>query len=581
MSTPSYNFVLDARNEMGLGHLRRCVSIAEALLIQQPCALIRLVAVGASRPLPIAIDPDLTSCFLPTDEVFKDPSCLLKKGFSSNVVFIIDHYVLNSDKWLGRLRLSYPTAPVFSFDDSELGRTWPVLGLFRLGIGAKKDDLEDGATEFSAIGSEFLPIRSDLKCVFDNSDQRVGDETRPRVIVILGGSDPEKYTERVVEALAKIVTSVDFDVVFGPGADPMRAKAIVPDEHFTFHYAPANFLDLMCSASLAVCGGGNTCYEFLHIGVPVAILALAENQYATCEALHAQGFGHFLGYAEKLSDQDLFARIETFISKSSEYRAMAEKGRSLIDGKGAERLATNITKSVTSYFTDLFPQEEVACEYDESADYCEEYEKVRWGSEASMINRLEFVCSKITWSRVDSWLDIGSGTGEFLRIVEPQASIKKFTGIDLSEKLIEFSRKKKFRTQQVDFLCQSFMSKLENASYSLVTAVGVLHKCGFSLENSIARIGELVAEDGQVVMTTKNADWYRFDEPGFLPFSGHHWFTPRRIQYACRWAGLEIVGLACFDSATKTISEDLRSQHSLLVLCRKMTDYSFVNQSSQ
>jgi UDP-2,4-diacetamido-2,4,6-trideoxy-beta-L-altropyranose hydrolase len=150
--------------------------------------------------------------------------------------------------------------------------------------------------------------------------------------------------------LAKTSSSVDFDVVFGPGAEPLRATVPVPDKRFTFHYSPDNFIDLMRSASLAVCGGGNTCYEFLYLGVPVAVLALAENQYATCEAVHAQGCGHFLGYMEKMSDQDLLAGIETFISKTSTHTAMAEKGKILIDGKGAERLATNIIKSITAYF---------------------------------------------------------------------------------------------------------------------------------------------------------------------------------------------------------------------------------------
>jgi spore coat polysaccharide biosynthesis predicted glycosyltransferase SpsG len=350
MFTPSYIFVLDFRNEMGIGHLRRCVSTAEALLVEQPGSLIRLIAVGASNSLPFSIDPSLNLCFLPTEEVFKDPSCLLTQGFGSNIVFIIDHYELNSDKWLDRLRLSYPTAPVFSFDDSVLGGTWPVLGVLRLGIEAKKDDLEDKVQDFSAIGSEFLPIRNDLQNLVDNNALRFDDETGQRMMVILGGSDPEKYTERVVEALAKTATPINFDVVFGSGADPMRATVAAPDKRFTFHYSPENFIDLMYSASLAVCGGGNTCYEFLYLGVPVAVLALAENQYPTCEAVHAQGCGHFLGYMEKLSDQDLFARLETFISKTKTHKAMAEKGKRLIDGKGAERLAINIIKSITSYF---------------------------------------------------------------------------------------------------------------------------------------------------------------------------------------------------------------------------------------
>ena len=349
MSTPSYIFVVDTRNETGLGHQRRCISIADALLIKQPDALIRFVAVGASTSLFVSVNPTLDLTTLPTDVVIDNPLGLMS-NIRGGIVFIIDHYLLNNKEWLGRLSLLCPTALVFSFDDNEEGAAWPVYGLLRIGVSAKKDDLSEEVINNSAIGAEFFPIRSDADPakIKNKGHDKIGN----RMLITLGGSDQEKYTERVIRALAEIPNALSFDIVFGPTADPMRAKAIIPDERFTLHSAPANFLDLMRSAFLAVCGGGNTCYEFMHFGVPVSVLALAKNQYGTCEAIQRKGYGHFLGYIEKMSDHDLTNQIKTFISNSIKYRAMAEQSRRLIDGRGAERLVTKITTRITSYFPD-------------------------------------------------------------------------------------------------------------------------------------------------------------------------------------------------------------------------------------
>jgi spore coat polysaccharide biosynthesis predicted glycosyltransferase SpsG len=349
MSTPSYIFVVDTRDETGLGHQGRCISISDALLIQQPDALIRFVAVGASTSLFVSVNPALDLTRLPTDVVIDNPLSLMS-NIMGNTVFIIDHYILNNKEWLGRLRLLCPTALVYSFDDNEEGATWPVYGLLRIGVSAKKDDLSEEVINNSAIGVEFFPIRSDADPA--KYKNRIYGKIGNRMLVTLGGSDQEKYTERVVRALAGIPNALNFDIVFGPTADSKRAKAIIPDERFMLHNAPANFLDLMRTAFLAICGGGNTCYEFMHFGVPMSVLALAKNQYGTCEAIQRKGYGHFLGYIEKMSDHDLTNQIKTFISNSIKYRAMAEKSRRLIDGRGAERLAKKITASIASNFTD-------------------------------------------------------------------------------------------------------------------------------------------------------------------------------------------------------------------------------------
>ena len=100
--------------------------------------------------------------------------------------------------------------------------------------------------------------------------------------------------------------------------------------------------DLMARADLAVSAGGSTCWEMAYMGLPNLVLVLADNQRPIAERLAAAGVSLNLGDARRLDPADLAAALDDLVRDRARRRAMAAAGRTLIDGRGAERVLDSL-----------------------------------------------------------------------------------------------------------------------------------------------------------------------------------------------------------------------------------------------
>jgi spore coat polysaccharide biosynthesis predicted glycosyltransferase SpsG/SAM-dependent methyltransferase len=524
-----------------------------------------MIVLGPSNQIPVAMHRSVEVRTELLDEVLKSPGSLA----SGDVLLVLDSYAVAEDGWLARFRAVRPTIPLLAFDDGGTGGRWPVLGTIQAGLAAPARHLDSARGHFSASGAAYIPVRPDVASAA-SAERQTDLPGIPTILVALGAADPEHYAERIASSLA----ATDFDgrvvIVHGPLADPARANVDPPDSRFTLLHAPANFGSLLESAALGVTGLGNTCHELLNLGVPVAAVAVTAEQEASGTAMERLQCGTYLGRIELLDDHAIGRRIVECLFDPEEVRRQARLGRAIIDGHGAARLASHVCKTAALYFEDRFRIEEVAEEFDcSAAGIPEEHGKVRWGSMASMTNRIRLARSRIDWKAVTSWLDVGVGTGRSLVEVEPAATIERFVGVDLSREMLAFAEARPYLTPDVKLLRQSFAAHVEEEPFSLVTALGVLQQCGLSLEFAVARLGALTQSGGQLFMTTKNAAWRRFNDAGFVPDDSHHWFQPERLLRACEWGKLEIVDTGSFDPANEASSSDLTEHHSLFVLARK------------
>lgn len=561
-------FVVDANHEAGMGHISRCVTTANAIARSQSDVSVRMLAIDGALPLSVEAD-DRIEFLAPTlAETETRPESVLPAS-RHEVLLVVDHYGLLESDWLHRFRDRLPKVPVLAFDDLSAGEEWPTLGRISVGIGSPTGGVSTNSKSGNAVGPSFFPMRNEINRSLA-SPLKAKHKAPIRILVALGGADSELHTERLVNILARLSLDAQFDIVFGPGASAARATQAAPDHRFIPHHCPKNFPNLMAAADLALTGGGNTCNELLFLGVPVMAFCLAKNQVPTCEALAREDCGHYAGQIDLLSDGDIAEQLQFLIAHPSRRAEMAQRGQALVDGKGGDRLADFIVGSLKAYFSDEFSENGVREEYDDSATETEEHNKVRWGSAESMQNRMRLAIARIDWASVSSWADIGTATGLLLVLAEKTEKIKEFVGIDLSEKLLDSAKSRTYSTNTVRFERQSFMSKLAGEPFSLVTALGVLQKCGLSIELAMARIGEMTIPGGQVFLTTKNAAWNRFDDPGFKPYQGHHWFDPERLRNACRWAGLEILSTGSFDAAKNEIDNDFRAHSNLYIHARKL-----------
>jgi len=98
----------------------------------------------------------------------------------------------------------------------------------------------------------------------------------------------------------------------------------------------------MEGADMAVSAGGSTLYELLRMSVPVICVSVADNQVPLCKALHEAGAVKYLGPYEELDDAVLKAVLNGIRRSVKMRKEMAQAGRKLVDGRGAERVVEEL-----------------------------------------------------------------------------------------------------------------------------------------------------------------------------------------------------------------------------------------------
>lgn len=172
-----------------------------------------------------------------------------------------------------------------------------------------------------------------------------------RVLVAMGGSDPQGLTLRAVKAVAAAGRRVTPVVVIGPAvtfpegvADACQAAA--PDAEILF--APDAVMPVAAHCDLAVVAFGVTAFECAHVGTPALYLGLTPDHAMSAQGFEDAGFGMNLGLAAALNDQRIVEALQALAADPEKRRAMAAAGRLGIDGLGAARLAAEIAARIAT-----------------------------------------------------------------------------------------------------------------------------------------------------------------------------------------------------------------------------------------
>jgi RimJ/RimL family protein N-acetyltransferase len=98
----------------------------------------------------------------------------------------------------------------------------------------------------------------------------------------------------------------------------------------------------MAWADVAVAGAGSTAWELAFMGLPSALIVLADNQLAVASALEREAVSLSLGWHAALSNERIGAMIQDLVLDQARRENMSRLGRKLVDGLGVERVTTKM-----------------------------------------------------------------------------------------------------------------------------------------------------------------------------------------------------------------------------------------------
>jgi UDP-2,4-diacetamido-2,4,6-trideoxy-beta-L-altropyranose hydrolase len=200
------------------------------------------------------------------------------------------------------------------------------------------------------LGTDYVLLRSEFRRM--KRGVRPIPKTATKLLVTLGGSDPDNVTLEVVKALQK----ADFSM--------LKVRVIVGSNYMYYNELlkcasesntpmqlainPANMPELMMWADLAISGGGTTCWEMAYLGLPAILLVIAENQRASAEALHKREAFVTLDHKRPFDETEFLETLHRLIFDREHREALSLNASQLVDGQGVFRVLEHVAEPETA-----------------------------------------------------------------------------------------------------------------------------------------------------------------------------------------------------------------------------------------
>lgn len=325
-------FCCDAGPAIGVGHVMRCLALAEEL------------SARGSTPVFVA---DLAGVPWARAQVERrgfaavPPAARYVDGVLATApsAVVLDSYLLPAE--ISR-DLRHAGLPVLAIVDGDpRGQLADVY--VDQNLGAEDDDpaLPDGAIRLA--GLRFAMLRSEVIDARQASPDVSGRAGTPRVLAFFGGTDAFGAAPVLVRALAASGCPFDATVVAArddlvarvrevPLAEGQRVDVIAPTDRIA---------SLVVGTDLVLAASGTSIWELLCLGAAAALVRVADNQVVGYDRTVATGAVAGLGaLADVDADPSAAARTLAVLLTDRDGRAaLRRKGRDLVDGRGRRRVA--------------------------------------------------------------------------------------------------------------------------------------------------------------------------------------------------------------------------------------------------
>ncbi len=351
----------DGNEKIGMGHVMRCLSIAEALRAQEEKVLFVTADDKASgaiedRGFPVEIlftgYDDMEAELPKWDLVLSGEKAeRLRPGqpfLGGNPKILVDSYFI-THHYLESLR---SFAVVILMDD-EKKAVYPCDALVNYNIYGKTSFYErDYPAETQLfLGCEYMPLRKQFQGVEYTVRNKAG-----HVLFTTGGGDSchialsmarsllEKEKSGQENHKQESLPETIWHFVCGPYCtDTEELEEIAGRSNLIkIHRNVTDMGDLMKRCDIAVSAAGSTLYELCCVGVPTVGFYFAENQRRNMEAFDELtpviNAGNFLTSPEKVIE-NIQENVDMLCHSEKLRKTASDAMRGIVDGEGAKRLA--------------------------------------------------------------------------------------------------------------------------------------------------------------------------------------------------------------------------------------------------
>lgn len=322
----------DANASIGTGHVMRCLALAEAwqdaggtasfLCAELPDALqSRITGNGISL-----------SRFNAIPGSSEDAAATVAQALQLDVSWT----VVDGDRFRSDFLDHVHSAGicVLLIDDFADREAFAVDLIVNPNLGVDLELYHDRGSHVQVlVGARYVLLRREFRVARQRRTDRKGN----KVLVTLGGSDPEDLTTRIVTALVPCV-DLQLTVLAGAGCSNAKALQRLRAPNIRVIVDSQNIADLMAESDLAVIAAGGTLWELLSMGCVVLSYARNAVQKRVVQSLAKDGVVVDMGETVDFSAASLVSEGRRLADSHALREQMAARGRRLVDGLGALRI---------------------------------------------------------------------------------------------------------------------------------------------------------------------------------------------------------------------------------------------------
>lgn len=334
-------FRTDATATIGLGHLIRCLSLADALASTNwTCDFL----FNASSELTAAFCKYRQLTFSCPDDEAHEIANLPRLGLSESYdLLVIDHYGRGPGYEVklaeyGRVLLALDDMPTRPHEcNILLDQTCNRVASDYSGLVPKAARLLLGPA-YALLRPEFSRLRSNAKaCRFEMRGLC-------RVLVSLGGGYRPELLRQILMGVKDSCLRLEVDIVLGEahGLQELKLFAAQLGLPVNFHVATDSMGELMLASDICIGASGSSAWERCCLGLPSLTITLSDNQVDISKALVEAGAALLIDS----SSVSVSSRVSEFLTRLSKdlrlLHRMSKAAFDVCDGLGVQRTASVI-----------------------------------------------------------------------------------------------------------------------------------------------------------------------------------------------------------------------------------------------
>lgn len=332
----------DADASIGTGHVMRCLALAQEWQVHGG----NVVFVGKIAKVLQQKIKENHCAYLEINKPFpaSDDFVLLRQLIQENESSACQWVVVDGYHFTAGFtsQLRQAGAKVLVVDDYAHQPEYSADLLLNQNLGSERFKYNINPDALILLGNKYVLLRRE----FLREKTRKGNDDCPkeakRILVTLGGADPENVTLKAIEALDLLkLPQLEVKIVVGP-ANPYLDMLKDRMSNISFNGELVtdvkDMSPLMKWADVAIAAAGSTCWELAHVGVAFLVVTVADNQEGIAESLCEAGVAWSLGWSHTLENKTLFQRLTTIISSKETRLKLSATGKNFVDGRGVQRV---------------------------------------------------------------------------------------------------------------------------------------------------------------------------------------------------------------------------------------------------